>query len=324
MRFQIQRSVRFSFSFFSRVLFVKMCIFVAMSSKEKAGKRGLRTSYISTVIGISLVLFMIGLVLAGIMGLDSVQRQAKENLQADLFFKSEYNESDIKQVEQDLKSWDEFAEVMYVSPERAMESFSSTDENTEEILAIYDGESPMPPSVTFRPKAQYATKSGMAELKTKLLKAYPEMIEEVSYDAASLEDVNLGVKQFAFLFLAVAALLIVVAVAMINNTIRLSLYSRRFTIKTMQLVGATGGFIRRPFLWQAIFQGIIAGTIGMALLMTLFFALNNVLDIIQIELTVVELLLLFGAILMIGSTLTLISTWFALNKYLRTKLDDLY
>ena len=94
--------------------------------------------------------------------------------------------------------------------------------------------------------------------------------------------------------------------------------------ETMQLVGATGGFIRRPFLVQAIFQAVIAGTIGMALLMTLFFALNNVLDIIQIELTIVQLALLFGAILVIGAFLTLISTWFALNKYLRTKLDDLY
>ena len=301
-----------------------MCTFVSMSSKEKAGKKGLRTSYVSTVIGISLVLFMIGLVLAGIMGLDSVQRQAKESMQVDLFFKTSWNESDIKQVEQELKSWNEFSEVTYVSPERAIESFSGSDENTREILAIYEGESPMPPSITFRPKATFANKSGMLQLKDKLLKAYPEMIDEVSYDAASLEEVNLGFKQFAFLFLAVAGLLIIVAIAMINNTIRLALYSKRFTIKTMQLVGATGGFIRRPFLRNAVFQGIIAGTIGMALLMTLFFALNNVLDVVQIELTLLELGMLYGAILIIGSLMTLISTWFALNKYLRTKLDDLY
>lgn len=295
-----------------------------MSSNNKASKRGLRTSYVSTVIGISLVLFMIGLVLAGIMGLDSVQRQARESMQVDLFFKTNWNESDIKQVEQELKTWDEFTEVMYVSPERAIESFSGSDENAQEILAIYEGESPMPPSVTFRPKAKFATKSGMVTIKKKLLQEYPDMIDEVSYDSASLEEVNLGFRQFAFLFLAVAGLLIVVAIAMINNTIRLALYSKRFTIKTMQLVGATGGFIRRPFLRNAIFQGIIAGTIGMALLMTLFFALNNVLDIVQIEMTLMELGMLFGAILLIGSALTLISTWFALNKYLRTKLDDLY
>jgi cell division transport system permease protein len=150
------------------------------------------------------------------------------------------------------------------------------------------------------------------------------MVTEVNYDASAVEDVNLGFKQIAFLILLVAGLLILVAVAMINNTIRLSLYSKRFTIKTMQLVGATGGFIRRPFLLQAIFQGIIAGVIGMAFLMTVFFAVNNILDIIEINLSLLELAILFASILIIGALLTLVSTWFALNKYLRMKLDDLY
>ena len=296
-----------------------------MSAKDaKTGKKGLRTSYVSTVIGISLVLFMIGLVLAGVMGLGSLQRQAKEKLQADLFFKTGWNESDIKQVEQELKSWDCFREVYFVSPERAIEEFQGKDQNSEEILAIFDGENPLPPTITFRPKESFASKSGMRTIRDRLLKAYPDMIDEVNYDEASVDEVNLGFRQFVFLFLAVAGLLIIVAVAMINNTIRLALYSRRFTIKTMQLVGATGGFIRKPFLRQAVYQGLFAAVIGMALLMTLFFALNNVLDIIQIDLTWTELLLLFGAIAVVGIMLTLISTWFALSRYLRTKLDDLY
>lgn len=296
-----------------------------MSTKEaKTGKKGLRSSYVSTVIGISLVLFMIGLVMAGVMGLGSLQRQAKEKLQADLFFKAGWNESDIKQVEQELKSWDCFREVYFVSPERAIEEFQGKDQNSEEILAIFEGENPLPPTISFRPKEAFASKSGMREIRARLLKAYPEMIDEVNYDEASVDEVNLGFRQFVFLFLAVAGLLIIVAVAMINNTIRLALYSRRFTIKTMQLVGATGSFIRKPFLWQAIYQGLFAAVIGMALLMTLFFALNNVLDIIQIDLTWTDLLLLFGAIALVGMTLTLISTWFSLRRYLRMKLDDLY
>jgi len=295
-------------------------------SKEEAnsGKKGLKSSYVPTVIGISLVLFMIGLVLAGLVGLDSVQRQAKEELQVDLFFKTSFNEADIKQVEQELKSWDCFSEVYFVSPERAIEEFSEKDENTEEILAIFEGENPLPPTISFHPKQEFATKQGMRDIKARLLKAYPEMIEDVNYNEASVEDVNLNFRQFVFLVLAVAALLIIVAVAMINNTIRLALYSKRFTIKTMQLVGATGSFIRRPFMRIAVFQGIIAAVIGMALLMSLFFILNNVLSIIQINLTPVQLLLLFGMIALIGVVLTLVSTWFALNKYLRMKLDDLY
>lgn len=272
-----------------------------MSKKvETTGKRGLRTSYASTVIGISLVLFMIGLVLAGLMGLESIQRQARENLHGDLFFKSELNASDIKQVEQQLKAWTYFKEVTFISPERAIEEFKGSEQGTEEILAIFEGENPLPPTINFRPLAKYATKKGMEEIKAKLLREFPQELAEVNYDVSAVEDVNLGFKQFAFLILAVAALLILVAVAMINNTIRLALYSKRFTIKTMQLVGATGNFIKKPFITKAIYQGFTAGLIGMALLMTVFFALNNILDIIQIDLSLLELIILFLGLLFIG------------------------
>ncbi len=291
---------------------------------EKAGKRGLRTSQVSTVIGISLVLFMIGLVLAGVIGLDSLQKQARENLHGDLFFKSEYNAADIKQVEQELKSWDCFKEVEFISPERAIEEFKGSDQNSTEILAIFDGENPLPPTINFRPRSHFATKSGMMEIETRLRAKFGEMLAEVNYDKAALDEVNLGFKQFAFLILLVASLLIIVAVAMINNTIRLALYSKRFTVKTMQLVGAKEGFIRRPFIKQAVFQGVVSGIIGMGMLMTVFFALNNVLDIVEINLHLLDLVLLILALIFIGCLLTVVSTWFALNKYLRTKLDDLY
>jgi cell division transport system permease protein len=111
---------------------------------------------------------------------------------------------------------------------------------------------------------------------------------------------------------------------MINNTIRLALYSKRFSIKTMQLVGARSRYIRRPFLWQAIGIGIVSAIIGMAILLGLFYALNNVLDSIEIIYDLKTLLLLLGILVAIGIIITLISTWFALNKYLRMKLDDLY
>lgn len=294
------------------------------SNAEKYNKRGLRTSYVSTVIGISLVLFMIGVVLGGILALDSVQNQAKENLQGDLFFKAEMNDADIKQVEQELKTWPEFKEVYFVSPERAMEEFSGLNEDTEAIKKIFEGENLFPPNIGYKPKVEFASKEGMKLIKEKLLKAYPEELDEVNYDEASVETVNLGFKQFAYLFLLVAGLLIIVAVAMINNTIRLALYSKRFTIKTMQLVGATSTFIRRPFLLQSVLQGIVSAIIGMALLMTLFYALDNMLDTIEITFRFQTFVILFVAILGLGVIITWISTWFALNKYLKMKLDDLY
>jgi cell division transport system permease protein len=294
------------------------------SSAEKYSKRGVRSSYISTVIGISLVLFMIGLVLGGVFGLDNVQKKAKESLQGDLFFKAELNEADIKQIEQELKTWDEFSDLTFVSPDRAIEEFSGTNGNKEDILSIFEGENPLPSTISFKPKADFATKDGMEKIKVKLLSSYPEQIDEVNYDQSSVESVNLGFKQFVFLFLAVALLLIIVAVAMINNTIRLALYSKRFTIKTMQLVGAKPSYIRRPFLMQSILQGAVSALIGIALLMTLFYALNNMLNSFEISYSLETFLLLVVSLMGIGIIITFISTWFALNKYLRMKLDDLY
>ena len=294
------------------------------ANAEKFSKRGVRTSYVSTVLGISLVLFMIGLVLGGVLGLDNVQKQAKESLQGDLFFKPELNDADIKQIEQELKTWPQFSDVFFVSPDRAIEEFSGTDQNADQILSVFEGDNPLPSTIGFKPKADYATKEGMLKIKQSLMHAYPDQIDEVNYDKSSVETVNLGFKQFVFLFLVVAILLIIVAVAMINNTIRLSLYSKRFTIKTMQLVGATSRYIRGPFLRQSIFQGVVSSIIGLALLMTLFFALNNTLESIEISFTPMSFLILLGAIFVLGIFITVISTWFALNKYLRMKLDDLY
>lgn len=294
------------------------------STAEKYSKRGVRTSYISTVIGISLVLFMIGLVLGGVLGLDNLQRKAKESLKGDLFFKPELNEADIKQIEQELKTWDQFVEVYFVSPDRAIEEFSGSGQKTDEILAIFEGENPLPPTVGFRPKAEFANKDGMEKIKSSLLAAYPGELDEVNYDKESVESVNLGFSQFVFLFLAVALLLIIVAVAMINNTIRLALYSKRFTIKTMQLVGATSSFIRKPFLIQSILQGAVSALIGIALVMTLFYALNNVFDSYEISYSIETFLLLVSSLMIIGIIITFVSTWFALNKYLRMQLDDLY
>lgn len=285
-------------------------------------KRGIRNSYVSTIIGISLVLFLIGLVLSGAMGLQTLQNQAKESIQGDIFFNADMKDTDIKQVERKIKNWKELKRVWFVSSERAIDEFAG--EGSDGIKAIFEEDNPLPPSLCFSPKAAYATKSGMQKIKKKLLKEFTPQIEEISYDASSVERVNLGFKQFAFIFLAIAALLIIIAVAMINNTIRMSLYSKRFTIKTMQLVGATPLFVRKPFLKQSVIQGVVSAVISLSLLVTVFYALNNILETIEITFSLLNLVILVLSLVIIGVFITFVSTWFALSKYLRMKLDDLY
>jgi cell division transport system permease protein len=291
---------------------------------NKYSRRGVKTSYASTIVGISLVLFMIGLILGGVLGIQGLEKQVKEDVQVDLFFSNELNEADIKLIEIELQQWTEFSEVYFVSPERAMQEFEGIGTSKEEMMAILDGENPIPPTVVFKPTADFANKKGMLLIEEKLNTNFPGSISELSYSDASLEDVNVGFQQFVYLLLGVALLLVVIAVAMINNTIRLALYAKRFTIKTMQLVGAKGGFIRRPFLFQAVIQGVLSAIFGMFLLVVVFYASNNIFDTFVITFSQESFMMLAIALLSLGIFMTVLSTWFALNKYLRMSIDDLY
>ena len=296
-----------------------------MSTKiNKYSRRGVRTGYASTVVGISLVLFMIGLILGGVIGIQGLEKQVKEDVQVDLFFNSELNEADIKMIEIELQQWQEFSEVYFVSPERAMQEFEGVGTSKEEMLAILDGENPLPPTVVFKPQADFANAKGMALIEEKLQSKFPGSIAEVSYSEASLEDVNVGFQQFVYLLFGVALLLIVIAVAMINNTIRLALYAKRFTIKTMQLLGAKGSFIRWPFIVHAIIQGFLSAIFGLFLLVLVFYTSNNIFDTFEISFSRDSFIVLAGAMLTLGIFMTVMSTWFALNKYLRMSIDDLY
>jgi len=291
---------------------------------NKYSRRGVRSGYASTVVGISLVLFMIGLILGGVIGIQGLEKQVKEDVQVDLFFNNDLNEADIKMIEIELQQWKEFSEVYFVSPERAMQEFEGVGTSKEEMLEILDGENPLPPTVVFKPQADFANKKGLVLIEEKLTTNYPGAIAELSYNEASLEDVNVGFQQFVYLLLGVAVLLIVIAVAMINNTIRLALYAKRFTIKTMQLVGAKGSFIRRPFIVQAIIQGVLSAIFGLFLLVLVFYTSNNIFDTFEISFSRDSFMVLAGTMLTLGIFMTVMSTWFALNKYLRMSIDDLY
>ena len=296
-----------------------------MSTKiNKYSRRGVRSGYASTVVGISLVLFMIGLILGGVIGIQGLEKQVKEDVQVDLFFNNDLNEADIKMIEIELQQWKEFSEVYFVSPERAMQEFEGVGTSKEEMLEILDGENPLPPTVVFKPQADFANKKGLVLIEEKLTTNYPGAIAELSYNEASLEDVNVGFQQFVYLLLGVAVLLIIIAVAMINNTIRLALYAKRFTIKTMQLVGAKGSFIRRPFIVQAIIQGVLSAIFGLFLLVLVFYTSNNIFDTFEISFSRDSFVVLAGTMLTLGIFMTVMSTWFALNKYLRMSIDDLY
>lgn len=287
-------------------------------------RRGIQTGFISVIVGISLVLLMLGLVIGAYLGLENLQRSAKENIEIDIFFSPNLNNADIKLIEQELKDWEAIKSIWFVSPDRALEVFIEDQNEVSEIKAIYGDKSPFPPSLTFHPKNEFANKTELENLSNEILKKFPNRVTDVSYDTNRVNEVNLGFLQWVYLFIAIGVLLAVIAFAMINNTIRLALYSKRFIIKTMQLVGAKSSFIRAPFLYNAILQGFISSVIGMALLLGVFYTLNKYMDLIHLTFDIESFVLLFLSLLLIGIVISLLSTWFALNRYLRKKLDSLY
>ena len=162
----------------------------------------------------------------------------------------------------------------------------------------------------------------MARIESQVM-SFPE-VKEVYYQKNLLEAINENVRRISIILAAFSGLLLLIAMALINNTIRLSVYSRRFLIRTMQLVGATRGFIRRPFLFKSILHGLAGATIAILLLSTVIYGVSNELDGVIGFSNVMMIGVLFAFVVLVGIILTLLSTFFAVNKYLRLRTDELY
>jgi len=293
-----------------------------MAKSYKKQKNGLKTAYASTIIGIVLVLAVLGISAWLVLGVNALKDQKIEELEVDLFFNNNVNELELKQIEAELMSAPYIQKAFYRSADEAWEITKKIVGDT--ALNIIGNENPLNQSVIINLKKEYVALDSMLKIEQNLLQKYQGQIKEVSYRKEAFTDINSGLKKFVYFILFVAVLLLIVAVALINNTIRLALYSKRFIIKTMQLVGATPRFIRRPFIWQAIWQGLLSGIIagGMVFgfLMLIEQFIPNVIYLTDINLFFIVL----GGIIALGILITVISTSIALRKYLRLSLDNLY
>lgn len=291
---------------------------------QKLTNRSARASYISTVIGISLVLFMLGLVGWGVMVARKVTRVAKESIQIDVFFKDNSRDADMRMLEKTMAAEAYVKSVRYVSKEEALEVTKQILED-DSLLAPIDNYNEIKPSLEIFIKEDYANPDSVKKIEDNLMAKYQgSLIDEVSYNSAMFLTINNSLKYFAWIILALAALLLVIAIAMINNTIRLAVYSKRMLIRSMQLVGATEGFIRRPFMWRAFLQGIVAALISLGMiLLGLNYLLNWFPELAGVHDSMI-LFTVFGGVTLLGIFISWISTYFALRKYLRLKSDLLY
>ncbi|MBI4931155.1 MAG: cell division protein FtsX [Bacteroidetes bacterium] len=287
-------------------------------SEEKRRKK-IQSSSITTVISVSLVLFLLGLLGIFLISAKKISDHLKENIGFHVYLKDNAKEDEIERLHNFLNACNYVKSAMYLSKDSAASLYKN---DVGEDFVQFIGYNPLPSSMEVQLKADYANPDSIAWIKNQIMDF--SSVKEFDYQESLVNMVNKNVNRIALVLLIFIALLLFISLALINNTIRLAIYSKRFLIKTMQLVGATGGFIRKPFLMDGIKHGIIAGFIASILLWGIIFtAVKKIPDLEQVT-DMQMMFYLFGIILILGVFISGISTFLAVRKYLRLSSGELY
>lgn len=289
------------------------------SSFEKYQKRRLFSSYFSVVISISLVLFLLGLLGLLILNTKKVADHFKEKIVLTVYLKDSAKEVEITQLKQSLALSEYTKSAEFISKEQAAEEHSATiGENFIEFL----GYNPLQNSIDVYLLADYVSPEKLEEINAGLIAK--DFVDEVVYDKPLIVLLNDNAKKISFWVLVISGILLFIAVILINSSIRLSVYSKRFTIKTMQMVGATKQFIRRPFVWRSVKLGILGSFLAMLGMGFVLYLLNKSFTDLNLAEDKTLLIVLFVFIFLMGVFITWISTFFATNRFLNLRSDELY
>ena len=289
------------------------------SSFDKFQKRRLITSYFSVVVSVFLVLFMLGLLALFIVNSKKLSNDFKEGIAMSIYFKDEAKDTTLTKFGDSLKATVFAKSVEFVSKERAAKEHEKTlGENFTEFL----GANPLQNSFDIHVKADYVVADSIVKIERKLREN--KLIADINYDKQLVKMVDENVKKASKWILIISAFLTIIAVLLINSSLRLSIYANRFIIKTMQMVGATKSFIRKPFIWRSVKLGMIGAGIAVIALLGVLSYVNSVFPNIGIfEDTTSISLILFG-VFGTGILITLLSTYFATQRFLNLRTDDLY
>ncbi len=291
---------------------------MANNKQINSGKR-LRSSYVTTTISIALVLFLLGIIGLLMLNAQRLSVYVKENIGFTVLIKDNAREAEVKRLEKLLSTSPFIKSTQYIDKERAAKELKEElGENFVEFL----GYNPLLSSIEVKLFAEYANPDSIAPVE-KMIMDFPQ-VKEVLYQKNLIHLVHKNVRRISVVLGAFALLLLFIAIALINNTIRLSIYSKRFIIRTMQLVGATKGFIRRPFLWVTMVNGFVGATLAIIMLSGLIYVSSQELEGVISFQNMNLLMVLFGMVILAGILITFFATYFAVNKYLRLKTDDLY
>lgn len=289
------------------------------TSEVKAHRKQIWRSNFMAVVSITLVLLMLGLLGLVMLYANALSGYVKENVGFTIFMKDEAKEVDILQFQKFLDASDFVKSTDYVTADEAAEALQET---LGEDFVGFMGYNPLKRSIDVKIKSDFANEDGMVDIQSDLLKN--PLIYEIDYPVDLIRFINKNVRKAGFIILGFVVLLSLIAISLINNNIRLAVYSKRFIINSMKLVGATQGFIRRPFVYEGVTRGLLGALIANVLLAGFIYITNqNVPELFGLE-DVEIVFTLFGAVLLLGLFISFLSTTFAVRKYLRLNADELY
>lgn len=277
----------------------------------------LRSSQVSVIISIALLLFMLGILGVLLFNAQKLTKYVKENFIISVIIKDSAKEISVRQFQKTISSHSFVKSSEMFSKDEAAQILA---EELGEDFIKFLGYNPLSSSIDIHFKEIYANTINIEEFKKTILNNI--VVEEVLYDKNLINVVNNNIKKISAVFLCICLIFTLIAFALINNSIRLAIYSKRFIIKTMQLVGATKFFIQKPFLSNSILLGFFGGLIGSSLL-AIFLSYLHTIELVTI-LDPLILILLFITITILGICLALVSTFFAVKKYLKLTTDQLY
>ena len=290
---------------------------MAKRKKPSRNRQGLQA--VTLCISTALVLILLGIVSLSVLTGRNLSNYVKENLVVALMLQQDMTTPEAQQLYKRLKTRPYTKKLTYVSKEQALkESIKAMGINPTEFV----GENPFPSSIELTLKGDYANNDSLTWI-AKELQKYPK-VSEVNYQKDLINDVNQTLANISIVLLILAGLLTFVSFALINNTIRLGIYAKRFTIRTMKLVGAPWKFIRRPYLRQAVLVGLIAAFVACLVIGAGIYALYYNEPAIVEVLTWKELAITAGVLFLVGIFITLICAHISVNKFLRMKADELY
>jgi len=289
-------------------------------SFEKYQKRRLISSYISVIVSIGLVLFLIGMLGILVINTQKVANHFKEQIAMSIYLKDQAKEIEIDQLQKQLALAEYTKNTVYTSKAEAAEIYKQ--DIGEDFMNFLGDANPLPQSIDVYFKADFVNEVKLAEIARDL--SEKDFVAEIIYDKPLISLLNNNIKKISFWVLIISGVFTFIAVLLINSSIRLSVYSKRFIIKTMQMVGATKSFIRRPFIWRSVKLGMIGAVLAMIGMALVLYSLDRTYP--DLNLLVDRLLLgaLFLIVFMLGVLITWFSTFLATQRFLNLRTDELY